>query len=57
MGHSANWLTIFRANRKDNSGFRQVVYQVHDFSQSTSSPTKWLKEQAVQAGFVQSRAY
>ncbi|HEM4557953.1 TPA: helicase-exonuclease AddAB subunit AddA [Streptococcus suis] len=39
----------FSGNRKDNSGFRQVVYQVHDFSQSTSSPTKWLKEQAVQA--------
>lgn len=49
MVSSANWLAIFPGNRKDNSGFRQVVYQVHDFSQSTSNPTKWLKEQAVQA--------
>ncbi|MFX3845532.1 hypothetical protein ACJBUB_11080, partial [Streptococcus suis] len=31
------------------SGCRKVVYQLHDFSQSTSSPPKWLKEQDVQA--------
>lgn len=39
----------FSGSRKDNSGFRDVVYQVHDFSQSTSNPTVWLKEKAVQA--------
>ncbi len=39
----------FSGNRKDNSGFRDVVYQVHNFSQSTSNPTEWLKKKAVQA--------
>ncbi|MGT2950702.1 helicase-exonuclease AddAB subunit AddA [Streptococcus cuniculi] len=34
----------FSGNRKDNKGFREVVYQIHTFSQSTSSPQDWLKE-------------
>lgn len=38
----------FTGSRKDNSGFRAVVYQIYDFSQSTSNPSQWLKEKAVQ---------
>ncbi|MBF0779062.1 helicase-exonuclease AddAB subunit AddA [Streptococcus cuniculi] len=34
----------FSGNRKDMKGFREVVYQVHTFSQSTSHPKKWLTE-------------
>lgn len=34
----------FSGNRKDNKGFQEVVYQIHTFSQSTSSPQDWLKE-------------
>ncbi|HFI0255633.1 TPA: helicase-exonuclease AddAB subunit AddA [Streptococcus suis] len=34
----------FTGNRKDNKAFREVVYTIHGFSQSTSSPKKWLKE-------------
>ncbi|HEM4130266.1 TPA: helicase-exonuclease AddAB subunit AddA [Streptococcus suis] len=39
----------FSGSRKDNSGFRAVVYQIYDFSQSTSNPTQWLKEKAIQS--------
>ncbi|MBF0786512.1 MULTISPECIES: helicase-exonuclease AddAB subunit AddA [unclassified Streptococcus] len=34
----------FSNNRKDMKGFREVVYQIHTFSQSTSNPQEWLKE-------------
>lgn len=34
----------FSGNRKDNMGFREVVYQIHRFSQSTSHPEIWLRE-------------
>ncbi|MGZ7215470.1 hypothetical protein ACXWOG_09745, partial [Streptococcus pyogenes] len=28
----------FTGNRKDNQAFRSVVYQIHQFSQSTAAP-------------------
>lgn len=39
----------FSGNRKDATGFRQVVYQIHQFSQSTDDPEKWLKEHFLRA--------
>lgn len=33
----------FSSHRKDVKGFREVVYQSHTFSQSTSHPKKWLQ--------------
>lgn len=33
----------FSGNRKDNKGFREIVYQIHGFSQSTSNPEQWLR--------------
>ncbi|MDQ8780173.1 helicase-exonuclease AddAB subunit AddA [Streptococcus ruminantium] len=39
----------FSGNHKDNSGFRKVVYQIYEFSQSTSNPSEWLTRIAVQA--------
>lgn len=46
----------FSGNRKDNSGFRDLVYRIYDFSQSTSHPTEWLKNKAVQADLYSSAA-
>lgn len=34
----------FSGNRKDMKGFREVVYQIHTFSQSTSHPKTWLTD-------------
>ncbi|MGZ7153744.1 hypothetical protein ACXWOD_09665, partial [Streptococcus pyogenes] len=34
----------FTGNRKDNQAFRSVVYQIHQFSQSTAAPEQWLRE-------------
>lgn len=34
----------FAGNRKDSQAFRSIVYQIHNFSQSTASPEYWLKE-------------
>ncbi|MBF0818625.1 helicase-exonuclease AddAB subunit AddA [Streptococcus acidominimus] len=34
----------FSSHRKDLKGFREVVYQIHTFSQSTSHPKDWLQE-------------
>ncbi|MEX2783565.1 helicase-exonuclease AddAB subunit AddA [Streptococcus sp. H49] len=33
----------FSGYRKDLQAFKQVVYQIHAFSQSTSNPKKWLQ--------------
>lgn len=33
----------FTGNGKDNRAFRNVIYQVHSFSQSTSNPKEWLQ--------------
>ena len=34
----------FTSHRKDLKAFKQVVYHIHTFSQSTSNPHKWLQE-------------
>ena len=34
----------FAGNRKDESNFKNQVYKIYDFLQSTSNPQKWLKE-------------
>lgn len=34
----------FTGSRKDSSGFKEVVYAVHSFSQSTAHPEQWLKD-------------
>ena len=34
----------FTGKRKDLSGFREQVYRIYSFLQSTSSPQRWLKE-------------
>ncbi|WP_105122798.1 helicase-exonuclease AddAB subunit AddA [Streptococcus suis] len=34
----------FSGNRKDNKNFRELVYQIYDFSQATSAPDKWLRQ-------------
>ena len=34
----------FAGNRKDESNFKNQVYKIYDFVQSTSNPQKWLKE-------------
>lgn len=34
----------FTGNRKDSQAFRSVVYQIHQFSQSTAAPEQWLRE-------------
>lgn len=39
----------FAGNRKDSQAFRDVIYQIHQFSQSTASPDYWLKEILLQA--------
>ncbi|MGT2929713.1 helicase-exonuclease AddAB subunit AddA [Streptococcus dentasini] len=39
----------FTGNRKDSSGFREIVYAVYTFSQSTANPTVWLKETFLKA--------
>ena len=39
----------FAGNRKDSQAFRDVIYQIHQFSQSTASPEYWLKEIFLQA--------
>lgn len=33
----------FSGNRKDSRDFRQIIYQIYNFSQSTASPEYWLK--------------
>ena len=39
----------FAGRRKDSQAFREVIYQIHQFSQSTASPSHWLKEVFLQA--------
>lgn len=39
----------FAGNRKDSQAFRQIIYQIHNFSQSTASPEYWLKHVFLQA--------
>ncbi len=34
----------FAGNKKDESNFKNQVYKIYDFLQSTSNPQKWLKE-------------
>ena len=34
----------FAGNQKDESNFKNQVYKIYDFLQSTSNPQKWLKE-------------
>ena len=34
----------FAGDKKDESNFRNQVYKIYDFLQSTSNPQKWLKE-------------
>ena len=34
----------FTGKRKDISGFRQQIYSIYSFLQSTSNPRKWLEE-------------
>ncbi|MBM7636441.1 helicase-exonuclease AddAB subunit AddA [Streptococcus saliviloxodontae] len=48
----------FAGNRKDSQAFRQLVYKVYAFAQSTASPEKWLAETFLKAheeltGFAQ----
>lgn len=55
-GHFRRLVENFSGNRKDNSGFRDVVYKIHEFAQSTSNPTEWLKNKAVQADLYSQKA-
>lgn len=34
----------FTGNRKDSKGFRDAVYKIYDFSQSTDNPRRWLQD-------------
>lgn len=34
----------FSGNRKDNKGFREVIYQIYSFSQSMAHPKEWLQQ-------------
>lgn len=39
-----NLVKNFTGNRKDSKAFREIVYSIHSFSQSTSNPKNWLRE-------------